>query len=170
MKSVLGVQLGANHAELARTKVRAITQVRAHGTQRIPAAPRSVTVQPGAGGALVTWHLPGRYNDVTGYRVYVGTEKNLAIQIRDRGTRQIFVPLTAGQNPPTNNIFVSAVNGFREGGKLQVQTKAQPDTAASTLLRIPTPTVPQPTLDYQNQFSGGLDKTQSGQPSGKKTP
>jgi hypothetical protein len=118
-------------------------------------------VQPGQGGALLTWHLPVRYGDVSGYRVYVGSEKNLAIQIRDRGTRQVFVPLSGGDTPPTTNIFVSAVNGFSEGGRLQVQTAALPTSA--------TPVVPQPTSDYLNQFSGGLDKTQSGQPSGKKT-
>lgn len=170
MKSVIPIQLGGNHNELARTKVRAVTQVRAHGTQRIPDLPRGLTVQPGAGGALVTWHLPLRYGDVTGYRVYLGTEKNLAVQIRDRGTRQAFVPLTAGEKPPTNNIFVSVVNGFRESGRVQVQTAAKPDGNASATPPVPTPTVAQPTPDFQNQFSGGWDKTQSGQPTGKRTP
>lgn len=169
MKSVIGVQLGPRHSDMAREKVRAVTQVRAHGTQRIPDIPRGLTVQPGAGGALLTWHLPGRYNDVTGYRVYLGTEKNLAVQIRDRGTRQAFVPLTAGDAPPTNNLFVSVVNGFRESGRIQVQTGAQPDAGTSTPPAT-TPTVPQPTPDFQNQFSGGFDKTQSGQPTGKRTP
>ena len=167
MKSVIGLQLGADHSGLARNKVRAVTQVRAHGTQRIPDLPRGLVVQPGAGGALVTWHLPLRYDDVTGYRIYVGSEKNLAIQIRDRGTRQIFVPLTAGATPPTSNIFISAVNGFRESGRIQVQTAAQPDAGTTP---PPTPTVPQPTPDFLNQFSGGFDKTQSGQPTGKRTP
>lgn len=147
---------------MLQARVRAVTQVRAHGTHRIPAAVRGLVVQPGQGGALLTWHLPPRYDDVTGYRVYVGSEKNLSIQIRDRGTRQMFVPLSngSGATPPLNNIFVSAVNGFRESGRTQVQTSAAPTGA----------TVPQPTPDYLNQFSGGLDKTQSGQPSGKRTP
>jgi hypothetical protein len=133
--------------------------MRAHGTQRIPDAPRGLVVQPAPGGALLTWHLPKRYNDVTGYRICTDTEKNLSIQIRDRGTRQVFVPLAGGDTPPLNNIFVSAVNGFREGPRLQIQTKA------ST-----TATMPRPAFDYLDQFSGGLDKTQSGQPSGKKVP
>ena len=125
----------------------------------------------------MTWHLPERYGDVTGYRVYTGTEKNLSIQIRDRGTRQVFVPLTGGATPPQNNIFVSVVNAFRESGRVQIQTKAQPDNIAAPPATPPTPppgsvppTVPKPTPDYLNQFSGGLDKTQGGQPSGKKTP
>lgn len=169
MKSVIGLQLGPNHTDLARTKVRAVTQVRAHGTQRIPDLPRGLVVHPGAGGALITWHLPLRYDDVTGYRIYLGTEKNLAVQIRDRGTRQVFVPLTGGATPPLNNIFVSVVNGFRESGRVQVQTAAQPD-AGTTTPPATTPTVPQPTPDFLNQFSGGFDKTQSGQPTGKRTP
>lgn len=161
MKSVLAPQLGSK-AMLAIDRVRAVTQVRAHGTQKIPALPRDVTVQPAQGGALVTWSLPTRYNDVTGYRIYTDTEKNLSIQIRDRGTRQMFVPLSAGTTPPTNNIFVSVVNGFRESARVQRQVKAQSTS-------VPTPTVPLPSFDYVNQFSGGLDKTQSGRPSGKKT-
>lgn len=178
MKSVLSLQIGAGHTEMLRARARAVTQVRTHGTQRLPATPRGVTVQPGQGGALVTWHLPERYNDVTGYRVYTGTEKNLSIQIRDRGTRQVFVPLSAGATPPQNNIFVSVVNAFRESGRVQVQSKAQPDnTTPPTTGTPPTPVpgttqpkVPQPTNDYLNMFSGGLDKTQGGQPTGKKTP
>lgn len=173
MKSVLGVQLGANHSDMARAKVRAVTQVRAHGTQRIPDLPRGLVVQPGQGGALLTFHLPKRYNDVTGYRIYTGSEKNLSVQIRDRGTRQVFVPLSAGATPPTNNIFVSAVNGFRESGRIQIQTKAQADNTApptSSPTGTPQPAVPQPTPDFLNVFSGAVDKTQSGQPTGKKTP
>ena len=182
MKSVICVQIGANHSDMARSKARAVTQIRAHGTQRIPDLPRGITVQPGQGGALVTFHLPKRYNDVTGYRIYSGSEKNLSIQIRDRGTRQQFVPLTAGENPPTNNIFVSAVNGFRESGRIQIQTKAKPSVTTSTVTTPTTPptttttttpvahAVPQPTQDFLSVFSGGWDKTMSGQPTGKKTP
>lgn len=177
MKSILDTQMGGDSTTNFQARFRAVTHIRTHGTQRIPANPRGVTVQPGQGGALVTWHLPQRYNDVTGYRIYQGTEKNLSIQIRDRGTRQMFIPLTAGANPPQNNIFISAVNGFREGSRIQVQTKAQPDNLAppqpTTPARAVTPapiTVPEPTPDYLNQFSGGTDKTQSGQPSGKRNP
>jgi hypothetical protein len=147
---------------MLRDRINAVSQSRAHGTQRIPDMPRGLVVQPAQGGALLTWHLPKRYDDVTGYRIYTDTEKNLSIQIRDRGTRQIFVPLAGGTTPPLSNIFVSAVNGFREGPRLQVQIAAQVDSS--------TPTLPQATPDYLNQFSGGLDKTQSGQPSGKKVP
>jgi hypothetical protein len=164
MKSVLGPQLGANHSMMLRNRVRVVTQTRTHGTQRIPEAPRGLVVQSGQSGALLTWHLPKRYNDVTGYRIYTDTEKNLSVQIRDRGTRQQFVPLTSGNTPPLSNIFVSAVNGFREGPRVQVQVKAQSNSTATTQI------VPLPQFDFVNQFSGGLDKTQSGQPSGKKTP
>jgi hypothetical protein len=106
--------------------------------------------------------LPTRHGDVTGYRIYVGTEKNLAIQVRDRGTRQMFVPLQAGVSPPTNNVFISTVNGFREGPKVQVQVAAVANHYVPGVKPMPTP-------DYLNQFSGGLDKTQSGTPSGGKT-
>jgi hypothetical protein len=161
MKSTLPIQLGADRERMMRSRVRAITQVRTHGTQKTPAKVRGIIAQPAAGGTLLTWHLPTRYDDVTGYRIYTNTEKNLSIQIRDRGTRQIFVPLDGGDVPPTSNIFVSAVNGFREGPRVQIQTAALSDTLPQTN--------PQPTPDFVNQFSGGLDKTQSGQPSGKKT-
>ena len=164
MKSVIPIQLGANRAAMMQQRVRAVTQVRAHGTHKIPDATRGIQVQPAKGGALITWNLPTRYDDVTGYRIYVGSEKNLAIQLRDRGTRQQFVALAAGDTPPNNNIFVSAVNGFREGPKVHLQAAALPDTdpapSATTI----------PSKDFQNVFSGGLDKTQSGQPSGKLFP
>jgi len=163
MKSVLPVQLGANRAAMLQSRVQAVTQVRAHGTQKLPAAPRAVSAQAAEGGALLTWHLPERYEDVTGYRIYVGSEKNLAIQVRDRGTRQMFVPLQAGAAPPNTNIYVSTVNGFREGPRQLVQGAA--------LANAQTPGAkPVPSSDYLAQFSGGLDKTQSGQPSGSKTP
>jgi hypothetical protein len=55
------------------------------------------------------------------------------------------------------------VNGFREGPKLQVQSAAIPNAAIPNVK-------PQPTPDFIAQFSGGLDKTQSGQPSGAKVP
>jgi hypothetical protein len=112
---------------------------------------------------MVTWHLPMRYDDVTGYRVYTGSERNLAMEIRDRGTRQIFVPLAAGATASQRqNIFVSVVNGFREGPRLQIQASALPISAVQS--------VPLPSRDFSNMFSGGLDKTQNGQPTGKKTP
>lgn len=160
MKSIIPPQLGGDRTAMMQNRVRAVTQVRAHGTKKIPDIPRSVVVQSGQGGALVTWNLPTRYNDVTGYRIYVGSEKNLAVQIRDRGTRQAFIPLSTGASPaPITSIYVSTVNGFRESGRIQLKTSAQ---AGST-------TVPQPTTDFLNQFSGGWDKTQSGQPTGKRT-
>jgi hypothetical protein len=145
------------------SRVRAVTQVRTHGTSRIPAAPRALNAQSAEGGVLLTWKLPTRYNDVTGYRIYTGSEKNLSIEVKDRGTRQMFVPLQSGGSPPLNNVFVSVVNGFREGPKLQLQVK----TTNNKNLGNP---IPLPTQDFQNSFSGGLDKTQSGEPSGRKVP
>jgi hypothetical protein len=162
MKSVISLQLGSNHQKLMQRRNDATTQVRTHGTKRLPAPPRSIVAQAGQGGALLTWHLPTRYEDVTGYRIYVGTEKNLSIQIRDRGTRQIFVPLAGGTTPPLNNVFVSVVNGFREGPRRQIQIAALSDSAPQV--------IPSPPNTFLDQFSGGLDKTQGGQPTGKKTP
>ena len=164
MKSVLGPALGADREVMMRGRARAITQVRTHGTQRLPAMVRGIVPQPAQGGAVLTWHLPSRYDDVTGYRIYVGTEKNLSIQIRDRGTRQIFVPLAAAGTPTEQAIFISAVNGFRECPRLQIKTSSLSNSTATTQV------VPLPTHDFLNEFSGGLDKTQGGQPSGKKTP
>jgi hypothetical protein len=157
------MQIGGHRERMLMQRLQATNGVRSHGTQRIPAQLRGVTTQQGEGGVLVTWHLPKRYEDVTGYRIYLGTEKNLSVQIKDRGTRQIFIPLEAGASPPLNNIFVSAVNGFREGPRVQIQ---QASTANASL---PNPK-PSPAPDFLNLFSGGLDKTQSGQPTGKKTP
>lgn len=163
MKSVLPPQIGPNRERLIRERVRLITSVRTHGTHRIPAITRGIQAQPANGGALVTWNLPKRYDDVTGYRIYTDTEKNLSIQIRDRGTRQIFVPLSSGvSDTPMQNIFISAVNGYREGPRVQIQTRA--------LSLSDPPTVPLPPTGFVDEFSGGLDKTQSGQPSGKRVP
>ena len=165
MKSILPPQIGPNREVLIRARSHAVTQVRTHGTQRLPAPTRGITAQRANGGALVTWNLPKRYDDVTGFRIYTDTEKNLSIQIKDRGTRQVFVPLTTGvtdDDAPMTNIFVSAVNGFREGPRVQIQTRA-------LSLSGPT-TVPTPPQGFLDEFSGGLDKTQSGQPSGKRVP
>lgn len=139
---------------MMQRRVAGITAVRAHGTNRIPAAVEAIQTQPGDAGVLLTWYLPPRYRDVTGYRIYVGTEKNLAHEIKDRGTRQYFVPLEQ-----RDNIFVSVVNGYREGPKKQVQGEP-----------LQTFITPKPSDDFLEQFSGGLDKTQAGRPSGKKTP
>ncbi len=119
---------------------------------------RDIQPQSAEGGVFLTWKLPTRNQDVSGYRVYVGDERNLAVQIRDRGTRQAFIPLTSGAAPPVTNVFVSVVNGFREGPKQQVQVTAQANTN--------TPGVkPPPPTGYLEEFAGGLDKTQSGMPS-----
>ena len=162
MKSILPPQIGANRSRMMLRRTQAVTQLRAHGTQKLPASPRGLQAQPGEGGSLITWNLPERYNDVTGYRVYVGSESNLAMQIKDRGTRQLFVPLQAGETPPQQNVFVSVVNGFREGPKQQIQTTALANTNVPGVK-------PQPSRDFLQTFSGGLDKTQSGQPTGAKT-
>lgn len=163
MKSVMPMQIGANRDALLQRRAQAITQVRTHGTSRLPAGPRNLQIQQAEGGVVATWNLPTRYEDVTGYRIYLGSEKNLAMQIKDRGTRQMFIPLQSGGAPPTQNIFVSVVNGFREGPRLQKQSKP---IANGSIPNVK----PMPPGDYLNQFSGGLDKTQSGQPSGAKTP
>jgi len=162
MKSTIGPALGAHAHDMLRNRVRAVTQVRAHGNQRTPALVRSVQAQPAEGGVQVSWHLPTRYQDVTGFRVYVGSEKNLAIDVKDRGTRQMFIPTQSGSAPPTANIFVSAINGYREGHAVQVQSAPIPNA------QIPN-VKPGPPTDFVDQFSGGLDKTQNGQPTGKRT-
>jgi hypothetical protein len=162
MKSILSPQIGPNREQHLQARVHAITGNRTHGTQRLPAAPRGLVAQRAQNGALLTWHLPTRYGDVTGYRIYVGTEKNLAIEVRDRGTRQMLVPLAAGDTPAQQNIFVSVVNGFREGPRRQIQIKA--------LASTDPPAIPPPPTTYLDVFSGGLDKTQSGRPTGRKVP
>jgi hypothetical protein len=160
MKSSLDPQIagkGAAVGSLASARVSAVTQIRAHGSARRPKAPRDILVQPGPGGVLVQWKLPADFGNITGWRICVGTENNLAIDIRDKGTRQYFVPLTSGAVPPVTNLFLSAVNGFVESPKVQVQVQALPDATS------PGP-IPDPVPGYDGQFHGGLDQTQSGRP------
>jgi hypothetical protein len=159
MKSSIGPQLGSNRTAMLQQRNQAVNKVRTHGTSKLPLMARDAQVQPGAGGTLLTWKLPVNSENVTGYRVYLGTESNLHAQIRDRGTRQLFIPLSSGATPPVTNLFVSTINGFREGPRVHIQAQPLPDTTAPG----PNPTPP---TDWTNVFSGGLDKTQSGPPSG----
>ncbi|MGA2648642.1 MAG: hypothetical protein ABSF15_28495, partial [Candidatus Sulfotelmatobacter sp.] len=117
-KSLVTTLAGGNYMARAVEKANVTNLTRVSGTASLPEAPRDVQVQPAAGGVLVSWKLPVNHDNVAGWRVYLNTESNLAAQIRDKGTRQQFIPLSSGATPPTSNIMVSAFTTLgRESAK-----------------------------------------------------
>lgn len=152
MKSILAPQVGDDYRLRIAKRVSAQTQVHAHGSPRRPDAPRDVTAQSGPGGALIKWLLPASNADnVTGWRIYKDTEDNIAIDLKDRGAREYFLPLTSGATPPITSVFLSTVNGFTESQKVQVKAQALADAASPGAVPIPPP-----------GYSGGNDQAQRG--------
>lgn len=152
MKSSLNMLPFGNASQLAAERQRLRDQIRTRGTAVIPDAPRDVQVQSAAGGILVTWKLPHKHDPIHGWRLYVNTESNLAVQIRDKGTRQAFIPLSSKASPDKANIMVSAMTALgRESTKVVVS--GSPD-ASSTTLTIPT--VPP---GYLDESAGGKDRS-----------
>lgn len=127
-------------------------QVANQGSPRRPDPPRDVFVQSGSRKVLLTWKLPPHSDDIRRWRIYRDTEKNLVMEVADRGTRQMYLDVSAGTTPPTYNFFVSSVNAAGvESVKVQVQGKATAETGA--------PSDPPPPPGYTNESSGGGDKT-----------
>lgn len=152
MKSpLLSNAAGSNARQRAIEKQRLADQVRTRGTVSIPDAPRDVQVQSAAGGVLVSWKLPLNHGSVSGWRVYLNTESNLAVQVRDKGTRQVFVPLSSGPSPTVSNVMVSALSSLgRESSKVV--------KSAMPLTQTDATTVPTVSAGYLKEAVGGGDR------------
>lgn len=152
MKSLVSSINGQTYLARALDRQQMANHIRSRGTPRLPQSPRDVQVQSAAGGVLVTWKLPSNHDNVAGWRVYLNTETNLAAQIRDKGTRQIFVPLGSGETPSTVNIMVSSFTTLgRESGKVVKQGAPLSQSTSTTV-----PTVPP---GYLQENAGGADRS-----------
>jgi len=151
-KSLVTTLAGGNYMARAIEKANVTNLTRVSGTASLPEAPRDVQVQPAAGGVLVSWKLPVNHDNVAGWRVYLNTESNLAAQIRDKGTRQQFIPLSSGATPPTSNIMVSAFTTLgRESAKVVKPAAALTQTSTTIV-----PTVPP---GYTEEEAGGANRS-----------
>lgn len=151
MKSIVSSLSGQSYLGRALDRQQAANQIRSQGTPRLPQAPRDVQVQSAAGGVQVSWKLPTTHDNVAGWRVYLNTETNLAAQIRDKGTRQIFIPLGSGPTPPMVNIMVSSFTTLgRESGKVIKQGGPAVQTTATTVPSVPP--------GYLAENAGGADR------------
>lgn len=149
MKCFVQSLAGANYAIRAVEKYNMAAQIRQRGTPQNPLAPRDVQVQSAAGGVFVTWKLPTFHDNIAGWRVYVNTETNLASQIRDKGTRQLFIPLGSSSSPTPVNVMVSAFTTLgRESAKVIIQGKPATQTATTTVPSVP------PGYDAENAGGG----------------
>jgi hypothetical protein len=139
----------AEERYVARSQAADLTRIR--GTTRIPQPPRDIIVQAAPRGILLTWNYPTDYSDIQRWRVYKDSETALFAEIKDRGTRQCFVPTTAGASPPTVNLFVSSMSiAGIESSVVQVQGKAIAEAGAPTLPAAPP--------EYSSINSGGRDR------------
>lgn len=143
---------GSNLRQRAIEKQRLSDQISVRGTVGLPDAPRDVQVQPASGGVLVTWKLPQNHGNITGWRIYLNTESNLAVQVRDKGIRQVFVPLSSGVTPATSNVMVSALTELgRESPKVVKSATPLSQSGPTTV-----PTVPP---GYSAEAAGGKDRS-----------
>lgn len=152
MKSLVSSLTGQNYLARAIDRQQMANHIRTRGTPSLPSSPRDVQVQSAAGGVLVTWKLPTNHYNVAGWRVYLNTESNLAAQIRDKGTRQIFIPLSSGPAPTTVNVMVSSFTTLgRESSKVITQGAPVAQDAPTSV-----PTVPP---GYLSESAGGADRS-----------
>jgi hypothetical protein len=121
---------------------------RLRGADVRPDPPRDVFAQAASRKVLVTWKAPADDSNISGWRVYKGTEKNLYASIDDRNCRQAEVSLTSGASPEVTGIFVSSVNKLgSESRRVQVITNATAEAGA------PAEATPPP--GYENEPDGG---------------
>lgn len=155
-KSLVTTLAGGNYLAHAIEKQAVANQVRVRGTPSRPQPPRDIQVQPAAGGVYVTWKLPVNHDNVAGWRIYVNTESNLAAQIRDKGTRQQFIPLSSGTTPATANIMVSSFSTLgRESAKMIRQGAPLPASPTYS----PATTVPSSPPGFTEESAGGLNRS-----------
>lgn len=153
MKALVKTMGGqGNDLQRLLEKQQAANIIRARGSARIPDAPRDIQVQKASRGVYVSWKLPEVHDVILGWRIYLNTENNLVRDVRDKGTRQVFIPLNAGATPPTYNIFVCSYSALgRESELVLQQGKAQVEAGA--------PTVPTASAGYLEEKSGGGDRS-----------
>ena len=151
MKSLVDTITGSSYLQKAVDKQQTANQIRSRGSSGLPQAPRDIQLQSAAGGVLVTWKLPVKHDNVAGWRVYLNTESNLFAQIRDKGTRQVFVPLGSSASPASSNVIVSSFTNLgRESTKQVVQGTPLSQTA--------TTTVPASPPGYTLESAGGANR------------
>lgn len=108
--------------------------IRIRGTAKQPDPPRDLIAQSGPRGVLLTWGLPQRFFDITGWRIYKTDENTMYTEIRDRGNRQCFVEATAATTSPVSNFFVSSINNQgKESPKVQTQKAALNESGAPAM-------------------------------------
>jgi hypothetical protein len=152
MRSLLTTLAGGNYLERSAEKQRVASHLRVRGSVRRPDAPRDAAAQPASRGVLLTWKLPQFHDDVAGWRVYMNTESNLVSQIRDKGTRQIFVPLSTSATPTPVNLMVCAFSTLgRESAKIIIQATPLAETGA--------PAIPVPPPGYLTEAAGGKNRS-----------
>jgi hypothetical protein len=151
MKSMLRTLSIGNPTEHLIDKIRVASHFRTRGTPSLPQSPRDVFVQSAAGGVLVTWKLPALHENIAGWRVYVNTESNLALQIRDKGTRQAFVPLGSSTTVPVVNVMISSFTTLgRESAKVVQQGSPAPSSATTIVPSVPP--------GYDVESAGGANR------------
>ena len=151
MKSLMTKFAGGNYMERASEKQRLGAIVRSRGTVRLPDAPRDIQVQSADGGVFLTWKLPEKHQDIGGWRVYINTESNLAVQVRDKGTRQIFLPLSSGSDPASFNVMISSMSTLGRESVKVVQ-------ACKPLSQSDDTVVPTAPAGYLEESAGGKDR------------
>jgi hypothetical protein len=151
VKSFIQSIAGANYAQRAVEKYNMAAQIRQRGTPQNAMPPRDIQVQSAAGGVQVSWKLPTSHDNIAGWRIYVNNESNLAAQIRDKGTRQMFIPLGSSSSPSPANIMVSSFTTLgRESSKVVKQGTPNTQSATTTV-----PTVPP---GYDAESAGGVNR------------
>lgn len=100
------------------------------GSRKRPDPPRSLIAQPGSLEALITWNAPQKMGDISAWRIYRDTEKNLVDTITDVNTRQYKPKLPA--STPTA-FYISAINALNiESVKVQIIATANSDQYVTT--------------------------------------
>lgn len=155
MKIILrgyGIAMSANDKFNARAQAKDMTHVR--GTSKVPLPPSDLIAQAGPRGVLLNWRkASGFTDDISGWRVYKGSEVSLFTVINDPLTTQCFVETTAASSPQIQNFFVSSVNPQQvESAKAAVQAAPSAEAGAPAM-----PTTPQ---TYTTDFTSSSDASQ----------
>jgi hypothetical protein len=152
VKALITSLAGSNYLSRALEKQQAANHIRVRGTPGKPEPPRDLQVQSGSRSVLLSWKLPVSNDDIAGWRIYQNTESNLVAEIRDKGTRQVTIPMNSGTTPPVANFFVCAISTLgRESSKTTGQGSALAETGAPDV-----PTVPP---GYTAESAGGGNRS-----------
>jgi hypothetical protein len=109
VRSIYQPGWAANDEEKARLKAQANEILNIRGGNVKPFSPRDFQATAGADSVLLSWKLPTVFDDVKGFHVFQGTERNMIWSTEDRGVRQCRAALTAGA---TDSFFVCSVNAL----------------------------------------------------------